>query len=394
VPRSLTPRRRGLLAVPVLLAAGGLLAGCVSQSSASGGGNPSAANGSGGDGGSITVNLTADGCQPSPATAKAGVIDFKVANKGADKVSEAELQNGGQMLGEQENLSPGLSGGFSLHLDGGDYQIYCPGATKDTFDFKVTGQSATSWKSNPALVKATQDYATWTISEVNQLVPATKTFTDAVIAGDMTTAETAYGAARVFYERIEPVAEIWGTLDADIDGRIDDAATPADFKGFHKIEQMLFQQHTLTGAAPIATELQANVVKLQQLVAKATYQPAEIANGATDLINEIQSSKVTGEEERYSHIDLLDFQGNLDGAMEAVDVLGPALQKSDPDLYQLIQDRDKAVETALQPYVQKPGYLGTGYVDYSTVTPDQRKSLSQAVNALAEEVSKVSEKVA
>jgi iron uptake system component EfeO len=390
VPGFTLPRNRGLLVLPALLVAGGLLAGCVSQSPAASGGSTAGAK----DNGTVTVNLTSDGCQPSPASVTAGVINFKVANQDANNVSEAELQSSGQMLGEQENLSPGLSGGFSLRLDGGSYQIYCPGAKQDTFTFKVTGQSASSWKSNPQLVAATQNYSKWIIDQTNQLVPATQKFTDAVKAGDMQQAMLLYAPARVFYEKIEPVAEIWGSLDAVIDGRIDDAATPADFKGFHKLEQMIWQQKSLTGAAPIATELQNNVVQLQQLVMKATYQPAEIADGATDLVNEIQSSKVTGEEDRYSHIDLVDFQANLDGAMEAFNVLVPALQKTDPDLVSLIQDRDKAVETSLQPYVQKPGYLNTGFVDYSTVTSDQRKVLSQSVNALAEEISKVAEKVA
>jgi iron uptake system component EfeO len=241
---------------------------------------------------------------------------------------------------------------------------------------------------------ATTDYGKWVVDQVNQLVTGTQAFADAVKAGDTAKASVAYGQARVFYEKVEPVAEIWGDLDKNIDGRADDFDNPADFKGFHKIEQSLFEAKKLDGMGPVADELVANVTKLQQLVAKATYQPAEIANGATELVDEIQKSKVTGEEERYSHIDLLDFKGNLDGSMEAFTVLLPALQKSAPDVAKAVQDRSAAVTAALKPYEQSPGYLNTGYVDYSTVGKDQQKVLSQAVNALGEAMSKVAAKVA
>ena len=347
-----------------------------------------------GEGGDVTVTLTGDGCQPSPSSITSGAVNFKVSNKDAGAVSEAELLSGGQMLGEQENLTPGLDGGFSLELAKGDYQIYCPGAKQEHWDFHVTGEATKSWKDNPALVTATTDYGKWIVDQVNQLVTSTQTFADAVKAGDIAKASTTYGAARVFYEKVEPVAEIWGDLDLNIDGRIDDFDNPSDFKGFHKIEQAIFETKKLDGMGPVADELVKNVTSLQQLVAKATYQPAEIANGATDLVDEIQKTKVTGEEERYSHIDLVDFKANLDGSMEAFTVLLPALQKNAPDLAKTVQDRDAAVEAALKPYAQSPGYLNTGYVDYSTVTKDQQKTLSQAVNALGEAMSQVAAKVA
>ncbi|HEY0497654.1 MAG TPA: iron uptake system protein EfeO [Kutzneria sp.] len=382
---------RTTIGLTAIAAAATLALTACGGSSASGSAPQNAPAGVGGD---VTVTLTADGCQPSPSSISSGAVNFKVSNKDAGAVTEAELMSGGQMLGEQENLTPGLDGGFSLELAKGDYQIYCPGAKQDHWDFHVTGDATKSWKDNPALVTATTDYGKWVVDQVNQLVTGTQAFADAVKAGDTAKASVAYGQARVFYEKVEPVAEIWGDLDKNIDGRADDFDNPADFKGFHKIEQSLFEAKKLDGMGPVADELVANVTKLQQLVAKATYQPAEIANGATELVDEIQKSKVTGEEERYSHIDLLDFKGNLDGSMEAFTVLLPALQKSAPDVAKAVQDRSAAVTAALKPYEQSPGYLNTGYVDYSTVGKDQQKVLSQAVNALGEAMSKVAAKVA
>lgn len=380
-------KSRLALVSPVLLVASLVLAGCVSQQAAQHS-TPAGA------GGTVAIDLRPDGCAPNPATVNAGSVEFKVTNVDADKVSEAELLSGGKVMGEQENLSPGLDGGFSLHLDAGDYQVYCPGATQEKTSFKVVGTSKANWQSNPALVTATEDYGTYVTGEVDQLVSTTDAFVAAVKAGDMAKAQVAYGQARVHYERVEPVAEIWGDLDKDIDGRLDDFDKPQDFTGFHKLEQMIFEQRTLNGVAPIATELAQNVRQLQALVSKAGYQPAEIANGSTELVDEIQKTKVTGEEERYSHIDLVDFQGNLEGAMRAFELLKPALSKTDPDLVTTVEARDQVVEQALAKYQQQPGYLDTGYVDYSTVSKDGQRELSQTVNALGEELSKVSAKVA
>ncbi|MGH3436194.1 MAG: iron uptake system protein EfeO [Sciscionella sp.] len=373
---------------PSLLVAGLLLAGCVSQHKA----DPAAKKP--GEGGTVTIELHPDGCKPSPATINAGPVDFTVRNVDADRSSEAELLSGGQVLGEQENLSPGLSGGFSLRLDAGKYQIWCPGAKQEKSAFTVIGKAKSSWKDNPALLNATHEYASWVRGEVGKLVTATETFAAAVKSGQLAKAKNLYASTRVHYERVEPVAEIWGSLDADIDARINDVAKPWEFKGFHKLEQLMFQKHTLAGAGPVAGELLDNVRRLRKLVGKAGYQPAEIANGATELVNEIQTSKVTGEEERYSHTDLSDFQANLEGAMEAFTVLAPALRKTDPDLVTVVTQRADAVTRALVPYQRKPGYLDSGYVDYSTVSKDQRRALSQKVNALGEELSTVASKVA
>lgn len=379
--------RRAAFVVPSLLASSALLAGCVSQSQA----DPAASSGS--KDGTVQITLTSDGCQPKPAKVHAGPVTFQVKNSGASRVTEAELLSGGRMLGEQENLSPGLSGGFSLHLSAGKYQIYCPGAGQEKWDFTVTGQSKSSWKDNPALVKATQQYATWVRSEVGRLVDGTKKFAAAISSGDMQQARKLYPAARVHYERVEPVAEIWGDLDRKIDGRISDFAKPENFSGFHKLEQLMFAKHTLDGAQPVAATLVKNVQRLQELVGKATYQPAEIANGATALIDEIQRTKVTGEEEQYSHTDLVDFAGNLAGAKKAFEVLEPALRKKAPDVVTTVRQRLQDVEQALAKYRSDPGYLDTGYVEYTEVSKQQRRELSQKVNALGSELSKIAAKV-
>jgi iron uptake system component EfeO len=345
----------------------------------------------------VNISLTPQGCAPKPAKVPSGQIQFNVKNKNAGAVSEAELRTGNlsHILGEQENLTPGLSGGFALVVQPGTYVINCPGASKQHAVFKVTGKTkAASWKTKSTLTAAVSQYAAYINQNVASLVSATQTLCAAINAGNQTQAEVDYPLARVYYERIEPVAEVWGTLDTDIDGRIDNPVTnPADLEGFHKLEMLLWDNDTLTGAPAYCSQLVTNEQQLQSLVATASYDPVTMASGATDLINEAATAKITGEEERYSNTDFIVFGANVDAAMEVVDLLKPYLQKTSPQTLTTITHEYQAVESAIAKYKATPGYDNTGYVEYSTVLDPQRRQLSAVVQAFAESLSKVSGQV-
>ncbi|HEY6501517.1 MAG TPA: iron uptake system protein EfeO [Streptosporangiaceae bacterium] len=345
----------------------------------------------------VSISLTPQGCAAKPAKVATGDVQFNVTNKNASAVSEAELRtsNGSKILGEQENLTPGLSGGFELTLAPGSYELNCPGASQEHWKFTVTGKSTgASWQSNPQLASAVKGYTTYIDEQTTDLVSSSQTFCQAVNAGNLNQAKILYPKTRVYYERIEPVAEIWGTLDTEIDGRWENPVTVASqFIGFHRLEQLMWSDNTLKGAPALCSGLVKHEQQLLTLVKSAQYNPLELASGATDLVNEAATSKISGEEERYSNTDLPVFKANVDGAMEVVTLLTPYLQKKDPSLLAQIKQRDAAVLTALSKYQASPGYDDTGYVEYSTVLDTQRRTLSSSVNALAETLSKVSTQV-
>jgi iron uptake system component EfeO len=372
-----------------------LAAACGGGRAAQGSSGPS--DGSASDGSTVSIALTPEGCVPEPATVPTGQVQFNVKNQNAGAVSEAELrtQDLSHILGEQENLTPGLSGGFALTVQPGKYIVNCPGASRQYATFTVTGTSkASSWKSNASLTGAVSAYAAYINQNVAQMVTTTQTLCTAIDAGHLSQAQLLYPQARVFYERIEPVAEVWGTLDTAIDGRIDNPVTnPADLQGFHQLEQMMWADNTLAGASPACATLVKNQQQLQTLVSPASYDPVTMASGATDLINEAATGKITGEEERYSNTDFIVFQANVDGAMEVFNLLKPQLQKSDPALVTQIQQRHQAVESAIAKYQATPGYDDTGFVEYSQVLDPQRRQLSGTVQAFAESLSKMSGQV-
>jgi iron uptake system component EfeO len=339
----------------------------------------------------VSVEITDDGCTPSLASVAAGPVTFTVKNTVATKVTEVELLRGDLILGEKENLTPGLSGTFALRLDGGKYQVYCPNAKTEKTDFTVTGSAAQPTQDpavKAALDQAVADYKTYVVAEVDKIGPAARAFTDAIRANDIDQAKRLYAPARTSYEAVEPVAESFGDLDPAVDARIDDVSDPNQWTGFHRLEQALWQDNSLAGMAPIADKLDADVANLKTLVATVDYQPAQLANGATELLDEVASTKVTGEEDRYRHTDLYDFQANVTGAQKAFALLEPALNKIDSALAGTVTQQFAAVTAALEPYRR-----GDGFVDYSTVGDAERRALTQKVNALAEPLSQVAAKV-
>jgi iron uptake system component EfeO len=244
--------------------------------------------------------------------------------------------------------------------------------------------ASTSVAATPAGSTATAAYKAYVIHEVNLLTTASRKFTDAVRAGQLTKAKSLFAAARYHYETIEPVAESFGSLDPDIDARVNDVASKAQWRGFHRIEQILWVGKTTKGATGYANQLDKDIAKLKALVAKETYQPAQLANGATSLLDEVAKSKVTGEEDRYSHTDTSDFAANVAGSYEAFVLVKPLLAAKNAALATTIDADFKTVQKSLGEHK-----TGTGFALYSTVDASARKKLAQQVDALAEPLSQV-----
>lgn len=87
----------------------------------------------------MAFKLTDEGCEPHDATAPAGPISFEIENDGTSKVTELEVMDGEEVLGEEENITDGLNGSFSVTLEAGTYTIYCPGGSRERGTLTVTG---------------------------------------------------------------------------------------------------------------------------------------------------------------------------------------------------------------------------------------------------------------
>jgi iron uptake system component EfeO len=385
------------LAVPCLAVAAAALAAC----SSSGGSSKDAQKGTdvSADRRVANVEVTAaDGCRPDRSSFPAGGITFKIKNKDATAVSEVELLSGARIVGEKENLPPGFSGEFAVTVPAGRYTLYCPGANPERRTITVSGSSsAASGDADLAalLKQATTGYAKYVDTQVVSLQTAAQRLAAALHGTDLAAAQKAYMLARPFYEKIEPVAESFvvgkDSIDADIDARAGDVPA-AQWRGFHRIEQGLFQQRSLAGLGAYGDKLVADIGRLQKLTAGLTYQPTELANGAQELLDEVAASKITGEEERYSHIDLLDFAFNVEGSDQAFAQLQPALGKIDAALAGTISDRFDALDGLLDKY--RTTANPSGFEFYGELSAADKRRLAAAVKAVQEPLSKVAGKVA
>lgn len=413
----MTVRTHRLLPAVLLTAGAVLLTACGSTASSGAAGSTAAAastdgsTGPAGDAGStgtgapgqVTVTVTdAGGCVVTPDTVPAGQVTFVITNKDAVGVTEVELVSGQRIVGERENLAPGFDSTFSARLDGGSYEIYCPGASTERSAFTVTGQAGAQDADLAALLtQATEDYATYVDDQITFLLVPVQELADAIKAGDLAAAQAAYIKARPFYERIEPVAESFPDLDPAIDLRIGDVEQGTEWTGFHPIEQGLWEKQSTDGLSGLADGLVANVQKLQQEATKLSdataagtdggYQAFEIANGSATLLDEVLASKITGEEEAYSKIDLLDFEANVEGSLQAFATLKPALDQIDPTIVPQISAAFDALTTELATF--KDPSSPSGWVTYDQLTDADKKALTDALLAVQEPLSAVAQKI-
>jgi high-affinity iron transporter len=329
----------------------------------------------------VSLTLSDAGCSPGTLRLASGPTTFEVTNKGTSRVTEAEVVQGDRALAEVENVTSGLSGRFSLTLQPGRYELRCTGGSRESGPIVVTGKR-TDVALDPALRRGVDGYRAYLERETAALVTGVEGLRRALASGDVAAARRAYATARVPYERVEPVAESFGDLDPRIDARANDVPK-SQWTGFHPIERRLWVLDTTRGTAELADGLVANARKLQRLVRGVKLEPAQVGNGANELLGEVSKSKITGEEERYSHLDLLDFDANVQGARAAFDAIRPALAGKDPDLVAQIERRFGLVDAALRPH-ERSG----GFVPYTALQKPDVRRLSEVIDALAEPLSR------
>ncbi|AKT50516.1 iron uptake system protein EfeO [Arsenicicoccus sp. oral taxon 190] len=376
-----------LLAVAALA-----LTACTDNAPASGGGTQAAAAK-----GALTVSSTDTECQVSAAEAPSGTVKFSVTNNGST-VTEFYLlgQDGLRIVAEVENIGPGLSRDLVTKVAPGSYFTACkPGMVGDgirkAFTVTDSGVGLEAQGADKELVDtANRQYSSYVKDQTEQLLAGTRKFAAAYKAGDVATAKALYAPTRAHWERIEPVAESFGDLDPMMDAREADLEPGQQWTGWHVAEKDLWPPKTghtaLTAArrAEIADKLVKDTETLHARTRTMTFTADQIGNGAKSLLEEVAKGKVTGEEEIWSHTDLWDFQANVDGARVAWEGLRPLLKRKDPGLDAQLQLRFGALQKLLDQHRS-----GAGFVTYDTLSKEEVKALSDAVNALSEPLSRL-----
>src|ERR1700722_12031419 len=336
--------------------------------------------------GAILITLTDAGCDPAKVDVTAGKTTFNIKNESTHAV-EWEILKDVMVVDERENILPGFAQTLTATLDAGDYAMTCGLRSNPKGILTVAATDAPPAKPSPMdLVGPIAEYKVYVKGEVATLVAETKKLTDAVKAGKLADAQRLYAPAHQHYERIEPIAELFNDLDGTMDSREDDFEKKAEdpkFVGFHRLEKGLFTDKSTAGLAPIADQLTADTLDLQKRIDGLTIAPKNLVGGSADLIEEVASKKIAGEEDRYSRTDLWDFQANVDGAQKIVALLNPLIAKQDPKLSARLRENFAKVDALLAKYRTKDG----GFQSYEKLTDPDRNALKGPVTALAEDLS-------
>ncbi|OFP33174.1 hypothetical protein HMPREF2990_01420 [Corynebacterium sp. HMSC071B10] len=380
-------------------------------------------------GDAIDVQAKEDSCAVATNSVESGTNTFSITNSG-ERVTEFYLlaEDGLRVIAERENITPGSTADLTVQLEPGSYFTACKhglrGPNIGQAEFTVTGEPITYDESDEKRFNEARDnYVNFVKNEVAELLPKVEEFAAAYAAGDDDKAKDLYATTRVHYERIEPIAEALGVLDARIDYREVDYIAEADqlkeddptfteWLGFHRMEKDLWppaadaknadgaparegwepssaqKRREIADALVADVEALNDTVQADDFVAENDITVDTVSNGAMGLLEEVATTKVTGEENWWSHKDLYDFQANIQGSRIAFDMVkGIAAERGEEGakLVSEIEQRFDDIQSLLDEY----GSLETGYVDYDEVDAGQQAKLTRAIDALREPLSKL-----
>ncbi|MFD7530398.1 iron uptake system protein EfeO [Streptomyces sp. NPDC059849] len=339
--------------------------------------------------GALQVVAKDDSCEVSKKQVPAGHIELAVQNKGSKVTEVYVLFPDDRIVAERENIGPGTKANITAEIKAGSYEIACkPGMKGHGIRQKLEVTGGKAAKRSPEMDKAVAEYRTYVQAQADETLPKAKKFTDAVAAGDIEAAKKIYADSRLGWERTEPVAESFGDIDPKVDIREDGLEDGQKWTGWHRLEKALWQDKKLGAEEKaLAPTLYKDLLDWQKRVGTADITPTSMANGAKELLDEVATGKVTGEEERYSHTDLIDFKANVEGAEKSYELLKPIASKNDAALATTLDKRFAELNTLLDKYREDKGSYE--FTSYEKVGKADRKELSDAVNALAEPLSRL-----
>ncbi|MBM1206054.1 iron uptake system protein EfeO [Pseudomonas fragi] len=338
-------------------------------------------------GNEVTVTINPHSCEPNALTVPAGFNSFRIVNA-SERAVEWEILDGVLVVEERENIAPGLSQVINATLAPGDYAITCGllSNPRGTLHVTPTAASEASARARPAMVAfigPLSEFRVYLSSQGNVLIKAVDALSQAIATGDLAQAQALYVPAREAYQRLAPAAQRLAELDNSINARADyfeKREQDPGFIGFHRLEYGLFEQRSTQGLTPIAQQLQANSVLLKQQLLAQSLPPEQLVSIVARTLHNLADTRAgSGEEERYSHIDLNGFAANLQVTHKVVDLLRPLLTKNNADLLRTIDDASAALDAELDGLK-----TAQGFNTYDTVNAGQRQQISHKAKALAD----------
>lgn len=185
-------------------------------------------------------------------------------------------------------------------------------------------------------------------------------------------------------EAIEPIAGRFSNPDASIDSPADDHERnehDSGFTGFRGIECGLFEPRSTDGLVPDAEKLTAEVLDLRKRIASLMFTPEKVVGGAAVPMEDVAATKISGEEDRYRHTDLWDFEADFAGSRKIYDLFRPLIAEDDEVFVSKVDADFSRIER-----IPGKDRTPTGFETYDEVGEADRKVLAGAVDTWAEDV--------
>lgn len=234
------------------------------------------------------------------------------------------------------------------------------------------------------LTSAMKSFHDYLAGNADMLVTATKAFTSAVRSGDTAKAKQEYVIAHPYHERVETITDNFGDLDTAIDQRPAAGTDLSTVTGFHRLERALWGDKSVSGLSAIADKLDTDVATLRDGIHKTDISADEFLKGASALMLEVGNRNTSQDEDAFSHTDLYDIAGNVEGAEKGFTLLEPAISARDSALADQIKQKFTAADGLVAKFKQ-----GDTYPDFTTVSAADRQAIGNAIKEAGQSLGQV-----
>lgn len=222
--------------------------------------------------------------------------------------------------------------------------------------------------------------------QAQEQLPLTEALLAALKTGDLEKSKVAYVNARPPYEQIEVLAGSFEQEDSDIDARpyaFDEGESSEEFKGFHRIEAILYRDGDTKLAIPYAEGLIFSVNSLiNKLNDPNNFSATKSFAGMLAVGTEVPAKKISSEEETWSDQSLLIFQNNWKGIYSQFE---PFASKVAPATAAEVKAAYEACLATVNPFF-KAGQVAAA--PYSSLDAKQRGAISKAAYRFRDSIAK------
>ena len=252
----------------------------------------------------------------------------------------------GTVFGELDGVGAGTTRALPVNLGNGGYALRCIPDDGTPFvgaTVRVTGGTAGPGPAvvpvtNADLLEPLKRYHAYVADGLGTLTGQTAALKQSVHSGNREASRRAWLTAHLTYERLGAAYNAFGDSDHALNGTTDGlpggAADPG-FTGFHRLENGLWHNESLSALAPVADQLDAGARALGTAFAGAQIDQNDLGLRAHEIMENTCEFELTGRTDYGSGSNLATAGAHITGTRAVLDVLRPLLATRFPGLKDL-----------------------------------------------------------